>query len=187
MDTALEMETHFTFADYITWPDEQRWEIIDGIAYAMSSPSDRHQSILLALASQFYTFLRGKKCKAYIAPFDVRLNADGADDTVVQPDILVVCDKSKVEDGKSVVGAPDLVIEITSPSTATYDKVKKFNLYQQAGVREYWIVDPDNKEIFAYTRHEVGFIARAYEGHESAPVDILDGFEINLPEIFEGL
>ena len=108
----IKKETRFTYADYCTWPDDEHWELIDGKAYAMSSPTVSHQAISMALSRLLSTFLLGKECKVFAAPFDVRLCADGADDTVVQPDVLVVCDESKLSDGKGVRGAPDLVVEI---------------------------------------------------------------------------
>ena len=186
MEAAVKKETRFTYADYCAWPDDERWELIDGAAYAMSSPTASHQAILVGLIGQLYVFLRGKKCKVFAAPFDVRLNADGADDTVVQPDILVVCDETKLSDGKCVRGAPDLVIEILSPSTAMHDKVTKFNLYHRMGVREYWIVDPDYKMLHTHVLGESGYITRAYDETGVAPVNILEGCVINLADVFEG-
>ena len=135
-------EQRYTYADYVTWPGDERWELIDGVPYAMSpAPTIGHQRIAGEIHRQLANFLKGKPCEAFIAPVDVRLNADNDDDIVVQPDVLVVCDKNKL-DGKCCNGAPDFVVEILSPSTADHDRVNKFQVYVAAGVREYWIVDP---------------------------------------------
>ena len=160
MEAALKLDKGYTYADYCSWEDGERWELIGGEAYAMApSPSEGHQGISGRIFGQLYMYLRGKPCKVYAAPFDVRLNADGADDTVVQPDILVVCDKSKLEGGKGVTGAPDFIIEILSPSSLRHDLITKFKLYQRSGVREYWIVDPESKIIKTHVFHESGVSA----------------------------
>ncbi|MDR0310315.1 MAG: Uma2 family endonuclease, partial [Acidobacteriota bacterium] len=113
---ALQKDERYTYADYASWDTEERYELIDGVPYLMSpAPLRKHQSILFELSGQFRNFLKGKPCKAFAAPFDVRLNADTYDDTVVQPDLVVICDKLKL-DAKGCVGAPDMVIEILSPS-----------------------------------------------------------------------
>lgn len=174
----------YTYADYFTWDDSERWELIDGVPYAMSpAPSQVHQEISGELFGQLREYLKRKPCKAFHAPFDVRLNAADEDNIVVQPDLLVVCDSSKL-DGKSCKGAPDLVIEILSPSTARTDRITKLNKYQQAGVREYWIVDPDTQTI------QVCFFERGtvkgYTDSDIVPVGILPGCEINLHDVFSG-
>ena len=176
-------EKRYTYADYCTWDDSERWELIDGAPYAMSSPSQRHQSILGELFGQLWSYLKGKPCVPFMAPFDVRLNAAENDDTVVQPDILVVCDNSKL-DGKCCKGAPDLVIEILSASTAMFDRFIKFQKYREAGVREYWIVDPDTKTLQVYTLKQGEYVVTAYFETPIAPVSILPGCEINLDDVF---
>ena len=173
----------YTYSDYCTWDDDKRWELIDGVPYAMSAPNQSHQEISGALFSQLYNFQKGKPCKVFAAPFDVRLNYDTSDDTVVQPDILVVCDKSKL-DGKSCNGAPDLVIEILSPSTSLHDKILKFKRYKQAGVREYWIVDPETTIVSTYIMKDGEYVTDAYGNEDSIPVHVLDGCIIDLAEIF---
>jgi len=176
---------HYTYTDYLSWGDEKRWELIQGTAYAMAALSDAHQTILLEIGTQFKTFLRGKKCRVYIAPFDVRLNALTLDDTVVQPDLLVVCDHSKL-DGSSVKGAPDLVMEVLSPSTVKYDQVTKLRPYQQAGVREYWIVDPEHMLVRVHLLHSG--VHNIYDmDDETIPVDILEGFSVDLRLVFGDL
>jgi Uma2 family endonuclease len=143
MSNWAEKEDYYTYKDYSYWPEEDRYELMYGIPYMMSSPTEWHQRILMSISNQLWNFLEGKKCSVYCAPFDVRLfpQDDDMDDTVVQPDILVVCDKSKLADGKSCKGAPDLVIEICSDSTRKRDILVKRNLYFKAGVKEYWVVD----------------------------------------------
>ena len=185
MEVLERNEKQYTYSDYYSWEDGQRWELIDGYAYLMApGPSQAHQEAISNLLYQLATFLKGKPCKVIPAPFDVRLNASSDDNTVVQPDLLVVCDKSKL-DGKSCVGAPDLVIEILSPSTARFDRTVKFDQYKKAGVREYWIVDPDTKTVSAHILQNGEYMIRAYSDTGTAPVSVLEGCEINLAEIFE--
>jgi Uma2 family endonuclease len=180
---AIRLDQHYTYADYETWPEDERWELIDGVPYAMATPSIAHQRISRKLMNQLSNWLEGKPCEPFAAPFAVRLNADKGDDTVVEPDISVVCDKSKLADGKSCKGAPDLVIEIQSRSTAGYDRVKKFNKYLEAGVREYWLVDPDVKTVQVYS-FEYHSQSRAYGETDEAPVGVLPGCVIDLKAVF---
>ena len=184
---ALRREEHYTYTDYCTWDNSRRWELINGVAYAMSpSPSRRHQAVAGEIFGQLREFLKGKHCKVFIAPFDVRLNADGADDTVVQPDILVVCDESKLEGGNGVVGAPDYIAEILSSSSIKYDWVNKKRLYLRSGVREYWIVDPDAKIVTAHVLRDGGYMSYTYDEHDAAvPVEVLSDCVINLADVFE--
>lgn len=181
----LQENRHYTYADYCTWDDSEQWELIDGIPYAMSpAPSPRHQSISFELGRQLGNFLKGKPCKVFHAPLDVRLNADQEDDTVVQPDLVVICDRSKIDD-KGCKGAPDLVMEILSPSTARHDRMVKFQKYQKAGVREYWLVDPDTNIVQAFTLKNGLYITRMYDDTEAAaPVEVLAGCTIDLREVF---
>ena len=181
---APDEETHYTYADYCAWDDDQRWELIDGIPYAMSAPTLTHEDIGRGLYLQFGNFLKGKSCKVYHAPVDVRLNADTADNTVVQPDLLVVCDYAKFSDGKSCKGAPDLIIEIQSPSTAGYDRIIKLELYRKTGVREYWMVDPDTKTVQVCVLKDGQYYVTGYTGTDTAPVSVLLGLEISLSDVF---
>ena len=149
-----DIEYH-TYADYCSWPDDVRYELIDGVAYAMGpAPVRRHQGILLELARQVANVLEGSPCRPYIAPFDVRLpKTDEIDDevnTVVQPDLVVICDRAKLDD-KGCRGAPDWVVEVLSPSTAGHDQILKRALYQRVGVREYWLVHPVDRLVTIYT------------------------------------
>jgi Uma2 family endonuclease len=148
-------EHRFTYADYLKWPDDERWELIDGEAYAMApAPTISHQGLVLSIAKQIDDALDGAPCRTLIAPVDVLLPAtDEADDqtvTVVQPDILVVCDPNKITE-KNVRGAPDWIIEILSPATARHDHFTKRAIYERAGVREYWLVHPVDQVVTVYT------------------------------------
>ena len=141
----------FTYADYLQWTGDERWELIDGEALSMSpAPSRLHQEVVGGLFAQIATFLRGRPCRVYVAPFDVRLphldEADREVDTVVQPDISVICDESKLDDA-GCRGAPDWIIEVLSPGTMARDQVRKRELYARHAVREYWIVDPMSRQV----------------------------------------
>ena len=180
---ASQQDEHYTYADYLTWDDDARYELIDGIPYMLASPNTAHQRICMALSNQLYDFLKGKPCEVFAAPYDVRLNAGEDDDTVVQPDLLVVCDKSKLGE-KSCVGAPDLIIEILSPSSAARDKVLKFNKYWRAGVREYWIVYPDSQTVTVHVLMDGNYVTREYADTDNVSMSVLDGCVISLPDVF---
>ena len=187
METSPKKERFFTYADYKDWElkEGERYEIIYGEAYAMAAPSERHQMILGELYTQFQVFLRGKPCKAIPAPYDVRLfyEEDDSDDTVVQPDISIICDKKK-RGQEGCRGAPDMVIEILSPSNYAIEMDRKFALYQKAGVKEYWIVNPENKRltVFCFGKNPV---YKIYNGKDIVPANILPGLEINLEQVFD--
>ena len=186
---ALRADKRYTYADYASWDTEERYELIDGIPYAMSydamspAPAWKHQDVSGKLHYQLFDFLKGKSCKVFAAPFDVRLNAADGDDTVVQPDLVIICDRSKLID-TGCVGAPDMVIEIVSPSSSNHDRVRKFNKYLHAGVREYWIVDPDSKTIVVNILENGRYYSTAYDETATIPVHILEGCEISLPDVF---
>lgn len=181
----LKQDSYYTYADYLTWGEDTRYELINGSPYAMSpAPGRIHQEVSGALYSQLYSFLRGKVCKVYSAPFDVRLNADEEDDTVVQPDITVICDKSKLDD-KGCKGVPDMIIEILSPSSARRDKLEKFQLYRRVGIREYWIVDPETKTVAAHVLKDGQYIVTAFGDTDNAPVHVLGDCVLSLAEVFE--
>ena len=176
-----------TYADYRAWElaEGERFELIYGEAYAMSAPNTRHQEILMEISSQFHAYLRGKPCKVYPAPYDVRLfcEEDESDDTVVQPDIAVVCDKKKRGE-EGCRGAPDLVIEILSPSNTAIEMSRKLKLYQEAGVREYWIVNPENNDITVYRFQEGAILFFTYQKDAAAPVGIFPDLSISLDQVF---
>ena len=187
-ETAVKYEVTktYNYSDLLTWPEDERWELIEGIPYAMSAPNRRHQEILGKLHLEFGNFLKGKTCKVYVAPFDVRLKVEGkGKDTVVQPDISVICDKNKLDD-KGCKGAPDLAIEILSPSNSRHDLILKKRHYQIAGVKEYWIIDPERHMVQVYLLNESGqYVTDSYADTEEIQVTILPELIINLQEIFE--
>lgn len=158
---ALRKNARFTYRDYLSWPEGERYELIDGLVFAMSpAPLLEHQAIVGELFFQLRSQLEGQPCRPFIAPVDVRLtrseqDASGADedqiDTVVQPDLLVVCDEKKL-DARGVRGAPDFVVEVLSPATAARDHLEKKRVYERAGVREYWLVHPTDRLLTVYRR-----------------------------------
>ncbi|MDR0878887.1 MAG: Uma2 family endonuclease [Treponema sp.] len=175
----------YTYADILSWDESERYELLDGEAYMMSSPNRKHQEMLGEIFAQFHFFLKDKPCKVYPAPFGVRLfpKEDNSDDTYFEPDISVICDSSKLDD-KGCYGAPDLVIEILSPSTAKYDLLYKLNKYMDAKVREYWVVDPENKKLQVYTLEQDRHIFSLYDADDTAPVMVLPGCSIDLKPVF---
>ena len=145
---------HHTYGDYLAWPEDVRYELIDGIAYLMSpAPTVSHQEVLLEQFRQVAEALDESTCRVLIAPLDVRLprgdEADAAVDTVVQPDLLVVCDPAMIDE-RGVRGAPDWIIEVLSPATAAHDQIRKRDVYERAGVREYWLVHPTDRIVTVY-------------------------------------
>jgi len=181
---------HYTYADRLTWPEDERWEIIDGVAYDMTpAPLVQHQEILGELHLQFGNFLRGKPCRVYLPPFDVRLPKPGetlmTTSTVVQPDLTVVCEREKMEE-RGCVGSPTLVVEILSPSTARKDLRVKFLKYEQVGVPEYWVVFSEEKILEVYTLGEDGHYGppAVYVGGDQVPVGVLAGLVVDLGLVF---
>lgn len=182
----------YSYADYLSWPDEERWEIIDGVPYNMSpAPNPRHQEILVELTRQIANFLRKKYCRVYAAPFDVRFyDADEAsvdDDkltTVVQPDIAVICEPEKIDE-RGCKGAPDICIEILSESTSYKDQTVKLKLYEKHGVKEYWLVNPGNGTIVVYSLKEGSYGKPAYYMKDDVvETPVLPGLRITLPDVF---
>jgi Uma2 family endonuclease len=184
---AFREEAEFTYADYKAWElgEGERYELIDGVPQAMSAPSAYHQAILTALVAAFYDFFKGKTCKVYAAPYDVRLfyRADESDRTVVQPDLSVICDEAK-RGPEGCRGAPDLVVEILSPSNTAIEMIRKFDMYRQAGVREYWVVSPEEKTVRAYCFQDERVAARLYGPADTARAEIFSGPDIALEPVF---
>jgi Uma2 family endonuclease len=183
-------ERRFTYADYLTWPNHERWELIDGVAYAMTpAPGSRHQAIALELGRQLANWLLDKPCRALIAPLDVRLPEQSETDeqivNVIEPDVIVVCDRKKI-DRRGVRGAPDLVIEIISPGTSSRDEIKKANLYERHRVREYWVVYPSERLVHLRVLGPDGmFSSRYVEAKGRIPVSILEDFEFDFDSVFQ--
>ncbi len=182
-------QERYTFADVLTWDEGENIEIINGEAFMMATPSRIHQKISMELSRQLANYLEGKSCEVYPVPFGVRLFEQDGDspenvDTVVEPDISVVCDRSKL-DKHGCKGAPDMIIEVLSPSTRRHDRLVKLNLYQRAGVREYWVVDPDNESVQVFTLDDGALKIREDYGCEDvAKVNVLDGCFIELSKVF---
>jgi Uma2 family endonuclease len=183
----LKEKEYYTYADYLEWDEGERYELIDGEAYMMAPPSRPHQEVSGELFGAIWEFLKGKPCKVYAAPFSVRLYPaeDLSDDTVVEPDLVVICDSSKL-DHRSCNGAPDLVVEILSSSTSRHDRIVKFQKYREAGVREYWIVDPEEKSLVVYALKNGEYVASTYEDTDTVQVAVLPGCAIDLKNVFAG-
>ena len=189
MASAIDISKTYNYSDYQTWSDEERWEIIEGVPYNMSpAPSTRHQRILGELHIAFRSVVR-KPCEVFLSPFDVRLSESYDEEVtienVVQPDLLVYCDKAKVDE-KGGKGAPDLVVEILSPSTASKDIKTKLLLYQKFGVREYWIIDPDKDTVEILSLDEKGrYVIRQREEKEGTVESIhFKGLKVELTALF---
>lgn len=185
----LPQENRYTLADALAWDEQDRIELIDGYPVMMAPPTRAHQEAVTALVGQLYDYLKGKKCKVYAAPFAVRLfEKDGEDpedvDTMVEPDIAVICDPAKL-DKYGCRGAPDMVVEILSPSTQRQDRFTKFSLYQRAGVREYWIVDPENKFVQSFWLEDGRYAVKEFgAAGDKMRVNILEDCVIDLSEVF---
>ncbi|EHQ91988.1 Uma2 family endonuclease [Desulfosporosinus youngiae] len=182
----------YTYADYLKFPDDERWEIIDGIPYMQSAPTWQHQGISRELMLQFGEYLRDKQCQVFAAPFDLRLPEvearynDEDVTNVYQPDLLVICDKSRLK-GTGYYGVPSLVIEILSPSTVRIDRLLKFNVYEKAGVKEYWIVEPDTKLVNVFVLQDNSRYGRIelYTENDHVKVSIFPELVIDLSKIFD--
>jgi len=191
MPLAHNNNERWTYADYLTWPDDERWELICGVPYAMSpAPGTRHQRISRTLSLQIANFLHGKLCELFMVPFDVRLPdgsglTDDKIETVVQPDLLVVCDKTKLDE-RGCNGAPDLIIEISSPSSGKMDLTTKYDLYERHGVKEYWIVHPEEQTVIVFKRgnDETYGKPERYAGDSKVPVPLLGDLVIDLKDVF---
>lgn len=154
MNLAIKKTGHYRYSDYLNWPETTRYELIDGEAYMMAPEPDlAHQDVAGEIYFQLRLALKDKPCRPFIAPVDVRLpkhdETDEQIDTIVQPDVFVVCDPGKL-DRRGVRGAPDWIVEVLSPSTAVRDQIKKRDLYERAGVREYWLVHPADRILTVY-------------------------------------
>jgi Uma2 family endonuclease len=181
----LEEDRDYTYTDILQWDEGLRYELYGGRAYMMAPPLRLHQEISGALFNKLYNFLEGKPCKVYHAPFGVRLfpQKNNSDDFYFEPDIVVVCDSSKLDE-RGCNGAPDLVVEILSPTTVKHDLLYKFNKYLEAGVREYWIVDPDEKKLAVYVLDGNRYVFSDYSGDAEVPSTVLRGFTLGLKTIF---
>ena len=192
MELLLDLKKRYTYADYLTWADDKVRELIDGFIKVMSpAASTIHQEVGGNLFAVLHRIIKKNKgrCKVFAAPFDVRLpqngeKADGQIYNVVQPDICVICDPSKIDE-KGYLGAPDMVVEIQSFSTTKYDLNEKFNLYEASGVREYWVVYPREKGIEIFLLQSDGKYDKGTRYDiRKVPVHIFEGYEIDFDDIF---
>lgn len=185
----LDLNGYYTYQDYLTWKFKERVELIRGLIFKMSpAPNVKHQDISRILLRFIDDYLLNKDCKVYHAPFDVRLPVSkkkGQSDTVVQPDMVVICDLMKL-DLQGCNGAPDVVIEILSPGNSRREMKDKFELYEASLVPEYWIVDPDRQDIIMYTLNDqkryIG--SRPYMAGDKMSSSVLDGLVIDVAEVF---
>ena len=181
------LDKYYTYADYKQWElaEGERFELIHGEVYCMSAPNTYHQSIQMELCRQIANYLIGKPCKVFPAPFDVRLfySEDESDNTVVQPDIAIICNKEKLgpEGGR---GAPDFIAEILSPTNTAIEMERKFRLYREAGVHEYWVLDPEHKILSAYYFKDNAIFPKTYRAADTAHIEIFSDLEITLEPVF---
>ena len=181
VNDALKSEKYYTYEEWLEIDGSDRTELINGMIRLMASPTPQHQAISVEALRQIANFLLRKPCRAYAA-LDVRLHEN--EDTVFQPDIMVVCDQSKISK-KGCEGAPDFIAEIISPSTESHDKVTKYKAYRRAGVPEYWIIEPNSKIITAFRLIDGKYIADVYSESDTAPIQTLQGCEIDLSLLFQ--
>ena len=163
----------YTLEDYYAWPEDQRVELIDGVIYDMGAPLSRHQIIIGEVYHQLMTCAESHDvdCLPCLSPFDVQLNRDNR--TMVQPDVVILCDLSVLID-RCIYGAPDFVLEVLSPSSRHRDQIIKLNKYHDAGVREYWIVDPDKERVTVYCFEDDAW-PDVYSFDDDVPVRVSDG------------
>ncbi|MCX2431143.1 Uma2 family endonuclease [Pedobacter sp. GR22-10] len=183
----------YSYANYLNWLFHDRVELIKGKIFKMSpAPSRLHQEISINLLKSFINFLDGQSCKVYAAPFDVRFpkksKADQDVYTVLQPDICVVCDRSKLDD-RGCIGAPDLVVEILSPGNTKVELLHKYQVYQEFGVKEYWVVSQSDQSILIYTLNDLGKFqpSKLFTLSERVTSTVLPGFELELDDVFQDL
>ena len=191
MELNLDLNKKYTYADYLTWLDDKRRELINGFIRMMTpAPKRIHQEISAHLLKDFTNYFYNKKCKVYHAPFDVRLVENGEKndkkvENVVQPDIAVICDLSKLDD-RGCLGAPDMIIEITSPGSGKRDAKEKYALYEKYGVREYWIVFPEEKLVYQYVLKNGKYKQNGiFADDEKISPHIFPDLEIDLNYVFE--
>jgi Uma2 family endonuclease len=184
---------YYSYADYLTWKFDEVVELIKGKIFkkAAAAPKRIHQKVSIKIASKLYTFLEGKQCQVYDAPFDVRFPKGSKEDhkihDVVQPDICVICDPEKLDE-RGCIGAPDLIVEILSPGNSKTELKHKFELYESQGVREYWIIHPENQNILIYTltngKYVPSPLLTSGDVIESVAVE---GFKLDLEEFFKDI
>lgn len=190
----LDPSKKYTYADYLTWHFKDRMEIIKGFLFKISpAPKRNHQKISVIVTNLFFNTLNHKTCEIYEAPFDVRLTKNKGVpneeiDTVVQPDICIICDLEKLDD-YGCIGAPDLIVEILSKSTSKKDEINKFQLYEENGVKEYWMIYPDTKvvKVFVLKNNKYEVVDYYQNQGNKIPVNIFEGISFDYDTIFEGI
>lgn len=188
----LDLNKTYTYADYFKWKFEERVELIRGRIFRMSpAPNRRHQELTGNIYYELRKHLIGKECNIYIAPFDVRLPRKSKDDkdivTVLQPDICVICDASKLDD-RGCLGAPDVVVEILSPGNNSKELKNKYEVYEEAGVKEYWVVSPQDETFIMYILADGRYKpSRVMVAGDIVTSSILEGFALNLEQLFAKL
>lgn len=182
----------YTYADYLTWEMDEMVELIRGKVYkwAAAAPTMSHQKVSIRLGSAFLIFLKGKSCQVFQAPFDVRLplksNKNQDITTVLQPDLCVVCDECKLSES-GCLGAPDLVVEILSPGNNKKELKLKYEVYQESGVKEYWVIHPNEQTLLIYTLVDGKYNSSGfYVSGDTVGSACIEGFQLNLEDIFEG-
>lgn len=187
----IDFSLNYSYANYLTWLFDDRVEIIKGKVFKMSpAPSPLHQEISANISSAFHKYLKGKPCKIYYAPFDVRFpeksKADKDIFTVLQPDICVICDLEKIDE-RGCLGAPDIVIEILSPGNNKTELLNKYFIYEEFGVKEYWVVSPGEKTLLKYTLDSKGKYqsSKLFTLSEKVYSEVLPGFQLDMDAVFE--
>lgn len=185
----LDLSGTYSYASYMRWKFHERVELIKGKIFQMGAPTTKHQVFIGDIFAVLHQFLKGKQCRVFVSPFDVRFPGRSLADrevfTVLQPDICVVCDDQKIDD-KGCLGAPDIVIEVLSPGNNRKDLDFKFKVYETSGVREYWVLDPSKESMLKYVLNEDGvFVASSpFMSGEVFTSDVFPGFSLNMEELF---
>jgi Uma2 family endonuclease len=184
----LDLTKTYTYSDYLLWQFSERVELIKGFILKMSpAPSRKHQTISQNINQYFLNFFENYTCNVYVAPFDVRLPIPSAkkDTTVVQPDLCIICDEYKLDD-RGCNGAPDLIVEILSPNNSKHVVDTKFNLYQESGVKEYWIVEPEERIVLVYTLRNEEYIGlKPFSEGQIIKSPLFSEMQITVDDVFK--
>ncbi|SHN30604.1 Endonuclease, Uma2 family (restriction endonuclease fold) [Cyclobacterium lianum] len=182
----------YSYADYLTWQMDKMVELIQGKVFKpAAAPGRKHQEVSLKISSQLYFLLKNRTCKVFEAPFDVRLPVHSKKNedifTVVQPDICVVCDRSKLDEA-GCIGAPDLIVEILSPGNNRKEIHTKFSVYEESGVREYWVIHPSEQTLLVYTLRQGKYVpSRLFTVGDIVSSECIAGFHLDVKDLFEDL
>jgi len=189
-------EEYRTRGDWVTYEEfmelvensEQRFELIDGVVYNLASPSYKHQHAVQELLGTFYNWFKGKPCTALTSPFDVTLDKSAFNRCVVQPDVIVICDRENVNEKGRYMGVPTLVVEVLSPSTRSKDMLKKLDLYLQCGIQEYWVVDPaqDVINVYSFQDGDISDCRTFTSLHRTAESAYFEGLKVSMEDVFAG-